>query len=182
VNATELFSSSQRVELLRYAIFKNGILSVNKTANERQLSNGLVSHFFNILSGQHIMKKVDNKFVVDDTAQTRAIKIFLTVTSIDPSIFHKYEFVRGAGIYGSSARGTNTEDSDIDLWVYVGEASDEQIASMMADIRKNYPVVSLLVLSRRRLTTLKTSEDPFYYSLIFGSVLIYGDSLESTGL
>ena len=105
-----LFSTSQRIIILQAVIFRNGSVSVNNIAYQLNLSKGLVSKYFQILLKQKIFKKVKGGLFVSDSPLVRAVKIMLNVKSIDLGIFSKYPFVTAAGLYGSCARGENTEE------------------------------------------------------------------------
>lgn len=41
--------------------------------------------------------------------------------------------MRGAGLYGSCAKGENTKDSDIDIWVKISNASELELARFSID-------------------------------------------------
>jgi len=114
-----LFSTSQRIKILEAVIFRTDSVSVNNIASQLKLSKGLVSKYFQILLKEQILKKEKGKLVVADNASVKAVKILLNVRRIDTRTFGKYPFVTAVGLYGSCARGENTEDSDVDLWVRV---------------------------------------------------------------
>ena len=170
-----LFSTSQRIKILEAVIFRTGSVSVNNIASQLGLSKGLLSKYFQILLKAQILKKEKGKLVVDDNASVKAVKILLNVRRIDTRIFSKYPFVTAVGLYGSCARGENTEDSDVDLWVRVKDVKETKIASLTSEINKKIKNAKLLFLSDKKIEKLRKEDIMFYYSLSFGSIILYGD-------
>lgn len=170
-----LFSTSQRIQILEAVIFRTGSVSVNNIASQLGLSKGLISKYFQILLKQKILKKGKGGLVVSDSPLVRAIKILLNVQNIDGRIFSKYPFVTAAGLYGSCARGENTEDSDVDLWVRVKDVEETKIASLTATINRKIKNAKILLLSDKRLEKIRKEDTMFYHSLAFGSIILYGD-------
>ena len=170
-----LFSTSQRIKILEAVIFRTDSVSVNNVASQLGLSKGLVSKYFQILLKKQILKKEKGKLVVADNASVKAVKILLNVRRIDTRIFAKYPFVTAVGLYGSCARGENTEDSDVDLWVRVKDVEETKIASLTSEINKKIKNAKLLFLSDKKIEKLRKEDIMFYYSLSFGSIILYGD-------
>ena len=170
-----LFSTSQRIKILGAVIFRTGSVSVNNIASQLGLSKGLVSKYFQILLKEQILKKEKGKLVVADNASVKAVKILLNLRRIDTRIFSKYPFVTAVGLYGSCARGENTEDSDVDLWVRVKDVEETKIASLTSEINKKIKNAKLLFLSDKKIEKLRKEDIMFYHSLSFGSIILYGD-------
>ncbi len=170
-----LFSTSQRIKILESVIFRTDSVSVNNIASQLKLSKGLVSKYFQILLKEQILKKEKGKLVVPDNASVKAVKILLNVKRIDTRIFGKYPFVTAAGLYGSSARGENTEDSDVDLWVRVKDIEESTIASLTSEVNKKIKNAKLLLLKDNKIEKLRKEDIMFYHSLAFGSIILYGN-------
>ena len=170
-----LFSTSQRIKILEAVIFRTGSVSVNNIASQLGVSKGLVSKYFQILLIQKILKKGKGGLVVSDSPLVRAVKILLNVRNIDTGIFSKYPFVTAVGLYGSCARGENTEDSDVDLWVRVKDVEETKMASLTATINRKIKNAKILLLSDKRLEKIRKEDTMFYHSLAFGSITLYGD-------
>ena len=64
MNIHKLLSSKERVKILQNIVFKDKIFGVNEVAKQLNLSKGLVSKYFNILSKEGILKKGKKGFVV----------------------------------------------------------------------------------------------------------------------
>lgn len=178
MNITDIFSTREREMILRTIIYKTGPIGVNKTAREAELSKGLVSSYLNRLVKESILEKKDGKFFVTNNIKTKAIKILLNLSRFDVNIFSGYGFVKSAGLYGSYAKGSNTEDSDIDLWILTEETGEETLAKLTGELRKNLGDVRPLYLSRDKLELLKKEDHVFYHSLVFGSMIIHGEGIE----
>lgn len=170
-----LFSTSQRIKILQAVIFRTDSISVNNIASQLGLSKGLVSKYFQILLKQKILKKGKGGLVVSDSPLVRTVKILLNVKNINTGIFSKYPFVTAAGLYGSCARGENTADSDVDLWMRVKDVEEAKIASLTSEMNKKIKNAKILLLSDKRLEKIRKEDMLFYYSLSFGSIILYGD-------
>ena len=175
MNIEKLFSTQERIAILQNIIFEEGELGVNEVAKRVGLSKGLVSKYFEILEAEGILERKKIKFSISDRKEAKALKIMLNIQGIDTEIFRRYKFVKAAGLYGSCAKGTNTESSDIDLWIKIEKAGAEKIAKLTSELRKAIKNVRVLVLDGQKIATLKKEDTLFYYSLYFGSVIVYGE-------
>lgn len=173
-----LLSTKERVKILNNILYPLQLLSVNRTAQELGISKGLVSKFFHTLYKEKILKKTKNKFIVLDNLLTRSLKILLNLNSFDAFLFKKYPFLKSVGLYGSLARGENTRDSDIDLWLLIEKTKEEYLAGLTKELKKKYPKIKPLYLTEEKLKILKKEDVVFYYSLFFGSITLYGDGIE----
>ena len=170
-----LFSTSQRIKILQAVIFRTESVSVNNIASQLRLSKGLVSKYFQILLKQKMLRKEKGKLIVSESPSVRAIKILLNIKSIDTRIFSKYPFVIAAGLYGSCARGENTEDSDTDLWVRLKDVEETKAASLTAELGRKVKNAKVLLLSDKKIEKIRKDDTMFYHSLAFGSIILYGD-------
>ncbi|MBU2638496.1 MAG: nucleotidyltransferase domain-containing protein [Nanoarchaeota archaeon] len=179
MNIHLLLSTKERVAVLRHILYEDKPFGVNKTAEEINLSKGLVSKVFNVLLKENVLKKEGAKFVLQENIHVKALRILLNLAYFDNSMFNQYKFVIAAGFYGSFAKGANKGDSDIDLWVIVKKTKEELLARLTSDLRKNYSNIKPLYLTKEKLETLKKEEPLFYHALVFGSITIYGDKIEN---
>lgn len=169
-----IFSTKQRIKILQAIIFKTGNISVNNIANQLKLSKGLVSKYFDILAKASILKKVNGKLRITDSSLVKGIKILVNIKNTDTNIFKRFSFVQAVGLYGSCAKGENTEDSDIDLWIKVGNVSEEKLAALTSKLNKAMKNVKPLFLTDKKIEKAKKEDPLFYYSLAFGSIVLYG--------
>ena len=171
----KIFSTKERIKILKAVIFSDKPSSVNAVAADVKVSKGLVSKYFDVLSKEGVAKRANTKYLIVDCSMTRGIKILLNVQSIDTAIFKKYDFVEAVGLYGSCVKGENTETSDIDLWLKIKEADDAKVAPLTAEINRKIRKVKPLFLTAKKIEKMKKDDELFYHSLVFGSIVIYGD-------
>lgn len=180
MNIPDLFSTKERIRLLEGAVYKTERLKVNEVAKGLRLSKGLVSKLFEILVKEKVLKRVKNNFLVQNNLNAKSIRILLNLGYFNLNdIFKKYKFVKSAGLYGSFVKGENTEDSDIDLWVIIEKTSEEGIARLTSELKKRYKKIRPIYLTKEKLRVLKKEDLVFYYSLVFGSIAVYGEEIES---
>ncbi|MEA1963541.1 MAG: hypothetical protein U9O41_00170 [Candidatus Aerophobetes bacterium] len=96
----KLFSTKERVKVIKEVIYSESEFGVNEIARKLKLSKGLISKYFEILTKEDALKRRRNKFFVLNTSKVKAIKIMLNTLKINSRIFKKYKFVRAAGLYG----------------------------------------------------------------------------------
>ncbi len=170
-----LTSTIQRLAILNAVVFATKPLSVNALAQQLKVSKGLVSRYLDWLVQDGLGRKIHGKFIVTTTAPlVKGLKILLTLGRLKTGVFKKYPFVQSVGLYGSSAKGENTEASDLDVWVRVKPAREADLARLTAKLRQTIGAVSVLLLSDTKLKQLKQSDPLFYHALSFGSIILYG--------
>lgn len=170
----DIFSTKQRIKILEEVVFKTSSISVNNIANQLKLSKGLVSKYFDILTKMGILKKVNGKLRITDSSLAKGIKILLNIKKVDTHIFKRLSFVQAVGLYGSCAKGEDTEDSDIDLWIKVNNVSEEKLAALTSKLNKAIKNVKPLFLTDKKIEKAKEGDPLFYNSLAFGSIILYG--------
>ncbi|MBA7466547.1 hypothetical protein ES707_01734 [subsurface metagenome] len=171
----KIFSTNERIKILKAVILNKNPLSVNAVASSLGLSKGLVSKYFDVLLMEGIVKRLNGKYIIIDSAITKAVRILLVISDIDTTIFEKFSFVKSAGLYGSCVKGENTEESDVDIWVMINDVGDEQIASLTSEINKKIKNAKPLFLTDKKLEKIKKNDELFYHSLSFGSIILYGE-------
>jgi predicted nucleotidyltransferase len=127
---------------------------------------------------ERLLRRAGTKFSVVENVRTAALRLLLNLSDLDFSVLKKSGFVKRAGIYGSFAKGTNNEHSDIDLWLLVEGASETELAGLTKVLKAMDGRIRPLYLTREKLERLKRDEKTFYHSLVFGSIDIYGDANE----
>ncbi|MBI4991436.1 nucleotidyltransferase domain-containing protein [Candidatus Gottesmanbacteria bacterium] len=170
----KIFSTKERIKILKAVIFSEQPIRVNVVAARLKISKGLVSKYFDVLLREGIAKKSNGKYLIVDSAVTKGTKILLNVADIDTGIFKKLDFVEAVGLYGSCAKGENTDESDVDLWIKVKDESDEKAASLSAQMNKKIKNVKPLFLTTKKIEKIKKGDELFYHSLAFGSIILYG--------
>jgi predicted nucleotidyltransferase len=174
MNIENILSTKERVAILRNVIYSDRQFGVNEIAGKLGLSKGLVSKYFEILEKEKILERNKGKFAVRNGREVKAIRILFNLNDINTNVLKRYKFVKAAGLYGSGSKGTNTESSDVDLWVKIEDAEDEKIAALTSALRKSVKNVRVLVLDDKKIRQLRKEDPVFYHSLYFGSVILYG--------
>ena len=172
----KIFSTKERIKILKTVIFSDQPISVNVIAARIKISKGLVSKYLDVLLREGIAKKSNGKYLIVNSPITKAAKILLNITGIDAGIFRKFDFVEAVGLYGSCAKGGNTNESDVDLWIKIKDISDEKAASLTAVMNKKIKNVKPLFLTTQKIKKMKKDDELFYHSLSFGSIILYGES------
>lgn len=175
----KIFSTKERIKILEAVIFSEKPISVSVIAAELKISKGLVSMYFDVLAKEGIAKRIKtakrSKYLITSSGITKGIRILFNTQAINSAIFRKYHFVEAVGLYGSCAKGENTESSDVDIWIKVTEAKDVQMASLTAEINRKIGKAKPLFLTAQKVRKMKKDDELFYHSLAFGSIILYGD-------
>ncbi len=170
-----VFSTKERIKILKGVIFSDQPISVNVIAARLKVSKGLVSKYLDVLLRKGITKKSNGKYLIVNSSISKGAKILLNIIDIDLGIFKKFDFVESVGLYGSCAKGENTYASDVDLWIKVKDVSDEKAASLTTLMNKKIRNVKPLFLTTEKIEKMKKADELFYHSLSFGSIVLYGE-------
>ncbi|HNX39542.1 MAG TPA: nucleotidyltransferase domain-containing protein [Methanothrix sp.] len=175
---TELFKTEERAIILHYVMFRKSFRAVD-VSRDTGVTKGLVSRYMHILEVHGLLKKRGREYSPQDGPRSRAIRLLLNLERIDLSTF-SLGSARGIGIYGSWARGTNDQESDLDVWIKADSLPEQNIlARLQRDLSlQTGSEVNLLMLTPERLERLKIEDPPFYHSLMMNCVTLKGEMLE----
>lgn len=177
----DLFSSREREKIIRLLLDNpSKPYQVREVSRNLKISSGGVSGYFSYLTKAGILKRSRNAFrVKTDHPFTKVLKIFINVSRLQTGVVNKISGMTGMGVYGSWANGTNHENSDIDMWVKTKKRVPEEIVANVSSIlsRKMKRNVQLIVLDPEKNNALRENDPIFYYSLVYGSVVLYGKSV-----
>jgi len=173
--------SKERERIIEY-ILDNPTkkIKVRELARRLRLSPAHISRTLKILARSGVFKE---NMVDLSNPYVRALKIFFNIKKLlEKNVVKILKGVEalGIGVYGSWSNGSNYEDSDLDIWMKVYKHPGERkIATLSNDMRKILDRnVQILVLTPERIDRLKREDPIFYYSLIFGSIILYGETVE----
>lgn len=177
----DIFSTDDRIKILKNILFKNNPFSQIEIVKKTNLSKGLISQYFKLLQKNNILKEVENKYMIkQNNLNVKKIKILLNLETIKINLFKRYNFIISAGIYGSYVKGENNDDSDMDIWVFTKDnINDESKMNFLKNIKKKYNNSNILFLNKDKLENIKSEDEVFYYSLVFSSILLFGEDLEN---
>ena len=84
---------------------------------------------------------------------------------------------QSAALYGSWASGTNTDESDIDIWIKTDKApSTHELNQLYSKLSsRTSSDVHILILTPEKLDDIKLNDPPFYNSLMKTSLVIEGE-------
>jgi predicted nucleotidyltransferase len=178
----KLFSTKEREKVITYLLNNpSKPHRVRDVAKRLSISLGSISVFFAILKKNKILRRSGNEFRVDATSPlAKATKLMINIIGLDIGPLKKIPGLEGVGVYGSCANGTNREGSDMDLWAKVNKSVDfDVVAAASRQLKEKMKRdVQLLILDPGKLAQLKEEDPIFFYSLIYGSVVLYGKSLQ----
>jgi len=179
----KLFSTNERIDVVRF-ILNNP----TQTFRVRNLSKKLKlspAHLSRVLKQLIKLKIVKNGVVDLQNPFVKIIKILFNLEKLDEirlveNAKRLIPNIRSIGIYGSWTTGTNYEDSDLDIWMKTDEATDERKVAKLNSIliKEIGKEITILTLWPEKIKELKEKDDIFYYSLVFGSIILYGEGIE----
>jgi len=163
--------------MLYYCLYTSDY-TVTEVSRQTGVTKGLVSRFLDYLHSQGLIEREANRFYVTNVPTTRAVKLLLNISRIEMGALHR-DWLTGLGIYGSWAQGTNTLESDIDVWIKVDENPGEmELARLQNQIKEMLSSeVNTITITPEYLKTLRQDE-PFFHSLIRTSYTLIGDGIE----
>jgi predicted nucleotidyltransferase len=173
-----IFKTRERQVILDY-VLKRDQISVTQVSSDTGISKGLVSRYLANLKQMGIINRKGQKYYVNDQALTRSIKILINLNNLRwETITEKW--ISSAGLFGSWANGTNTDESDLDIWIKVDKYPPEyKLNSFYKNLSiKSFSEINLLILTPEKLRNIKKYDLPFYNSLINSSLILEGDTLE----
>ena len=175
----ELLSTAERIKVLQHVLERRTV-GVEEVAKATGLSKGLVSKTLSLLVKEGIARKSGRKFTILETPQTRELKRFLNFMFLYPKLSSlKKDWTVSLGVYGSFARGENRPESDLDVWVFTKKPGISRSARLKREIELAVGrEVNLLLLTPNRLKALRENDPVFYYSLVYGSLVMWGDPLD----
>lgn len=172
---TYLFNSKERLKILYYCFYR-GEFTVAQVTKNTGVTKGLVSRYLNTLHKHKLLTRSKRTFVYINSSRTMAIKILLNLNKINEKKLI-YKWMTGFGIFGSWATGTNTYESDIDVWIktktYPSELELSQLQNKIKIMTESE--VNLIVLTPDKISELQQKDKPFYHSLIHDSIVLWGE-------
>ncbi|MEW5996905.1 MAG: nucleotidyltransferase domain-containing protein [Candidatus Micrarchaeota archaeon] len=168
-----LLSTKERVEIVKETVFSPEPVTVSGIAKKTGISKSAVSGLLGLMVKEKIMGRKGLAFVPLQTPQAVAVRLLFNVSAFEPGLF-SYPFVKAAGLYGSWAKGANTSESDVDIWVRVERAKTDELASMRRRIADAFPRAKVLFLDGEKIRSIREKNPLFYNSLAFGSIMLYG--------
>ncbi len=154
-------------------------VKVTEIARQLHASKGYVSKTVSNMKKDGLIK---NSLVNLGDPYVRSLKTSINLDKIRRSGIIsaiKRIGVRGAGLYGSWANGTNTEDSDIDLWLKLsGDTAAILVGGLRQQIIERLHVEpQIIILGQNKINALRKDNEVFYFTLLFGSIILMGEGI-----
>ncbi|MDI3488537.1 MAG: hypothetical protein PWR26_1254 [Methanosarcinales archaeon] len=174
----ELFKSEERLRILYYSLYQRDF-TVTQVSRETGVTKGLVSRYLNKLTEFGLLVKHGRVYRFGDSAMIRVIKLLLNLNKIDEDSL-KRDWIKGFGLFGSWAKGTNTDESDLDVWIKTETYPSEfELGKLQKKLREMVGTeVNLVVLTHQKIKELKEKDRPFYNSIVNDSIVLWGESIE----
>jgi len=175
---TSFLSNDKRDSLFRYLInHPQEPLKVRSIATKLGFAPSFVSVFLKSLRKEGLVK---NDSLDSGSPELRSWKILLNIQAISPHLnkFAKAIGAKGIGLYGSCSDGTDTPESDLDLWVKTDlPPSDIAIAKAKSLLREaTGREISVFIVTKERIISLQKTDPPLYCSLTH-SFHLWGEML-----
>jgi len=139
-------------------------------AKEAGISVGAANKYLNDLEKNDFIysKKRGRIFFYSlnqDSPVVRQFKVFLTVLSLSPLIEQIKNHSEKAILYGSCSEGTDTKESDIDLFILARDK--EEVKEAIRKYKSNRKV-SPIIMNANEFTSLAKNDKPLYDRIIRG--------------
>ncbi|MFH1752265.1 MAG: nucleotidyltransferase domain-containing protein [archaeon] len=180
MNMQVLFSTDEREKIMNYLLYNpSKEINLNEIARQVKVSPGQVHKYVSILRKLGIVKSnfLKESPLVNSLRLTQNL-VFIEKKKIVKKLKKGIPEIKGIGVYGSWAKGTNYEDSDLDVWIKIEKTpSDKNLYELKKEIEKSSKVaVDLMALTPEKLLHLKEKSESFYFSL-FDTIHLWGESL-----
>lgn len=175
-----LFSTDERERILFYLLgHPSQEINLSSLARLLKVSVGQVHKYIAIMKKLGLMKGGR----LCDTAAVRALRVILNLDIIEKKnvvklIRAELPEVKGIGVYGSWANGTNNEAADLDLWLKTAKQfKDVDVAMLRRLLEKKLGAsIDLTIVTPERMEHFREKSDSFYFAL-FNSILLWGENL-----
>jgi predicted nucleotidyltransferase len=166
-----LFSKTEW-KLLSFISERDGELYERQIAEESGISTGSANSILKGFEKAGIVKKSRAGRMLfyqrnDENPMVRQLKVVMTLNSIMPAMDKLSPLARRIILFGSCSQGTNTESSDIDLFILSNEKSQ------MRRILDAYPKIQAIILSPQEYAELEKNDRPLYERINRG-IELYG--------
>jgi predicted nucleotidyltransferase len=170
----DILSSKINQEILRFLCeHPNDSFYSSQIAQKTGFSVGGVNQALHLLAKNNLLK-TDKKgrmtFYQANASSPiiRQFKVFRTILSLDPLVKKLQPYAEKAVLFGSSAEGTNTEDSDIDLLVISNQKEDVNDA---LNKFKSKHKIQFILKSPQEYISLEKKEPVFFAEIEKGTPL-----------
>ncbi len=171
INILKIFSESN-VRILKLVAEHDG-LHIREIAEKAGINPATAHGAIKLFEEMGFVseKRIKNRkavFINKESIILGKIKSLLNIFEIlNSRSFKSLEKYGTVGIYGSFARGEDTAESDIDLWLYSNKKQDlMKLKAITRELEKRFgKEVKLLVLDDEKIKKIKKDDPEFYFRL-----------------
>jgi predicted nucleotidyltransferase len=176
---THLFKTPERLKILHEVLLLKDDITVTEIQKSTGVSKGLVSRYLNEMREEGLLERSGRNYHLLNHAITRAIKVLLNLDTLKWDGITA-EWMISAALYGSWASGTNTEESDVDIWIKTDRIpSTDELNILYKKLKtRTASEINILILTPEKLESIKITDPPFYHSLQRNSLQLEGESIE----
>ncbi|MCX6769951.1 MAG: nucleotidyltransferase domain-containing protein [Candidatus Micrarchaeota archaeon] len=175
-----LLGTDERVRLLAHLLsHPSEEIVPGALAKSAKVSRSQAHKYAGILRAQGLVRGK----MLAESPSLQAVRALLNVERLNRAgvtgiLRRRFPEARGIGIYGSFARGANSEGSDLDIWMKIGEEpADLEIAKAKKEIAgKVGAQADIVAATPQRLLRMREKSDAFYFSL-YNGILLWGEPL-----
>jgi len=161
------------MKLLRFISEKDGELYERQISKEAGVSVGSANSILRSFAKIGLVKSVRKGQMIfykrnDENPLLRQFKVFMTVNELSETISRLAPLSKRIILFGSRAEGTNTEKSDIDLFVL---SSEKEAVRRVLDAK---PKVQVILANSVEYADLEQKDKPLYERINEG-IELYGE-------
>lgn len=178
MNISELVSTPKRERLLQQLLMESRPSTLLDLARRARVSPPQAHKYMAILKKNGLVQQGHLR----DTPVLRALRlsenlVFLGKIGLVTQIRLLVPEIRGIGIFGSWAQGSNDERADVDLWIFTSkEIGDLAVGKLRRALEtKLGRKIDLAFVNIAKLGELKVKNPTFYYAL-YHSIRLWGET------
>ena len=174
-----LISTEKKLQLMEQMLYsQENKTRVRFIAKKLGMNPGYVSVIIKKMEKEGIL---ENGRIKNENPKIKALKIVLNIEKIAKAWQKMRKTgILGFGIFGSWSKGTNTESSDLDVWI---KTKNELGVAELSRIRRilkqetGAPEISIIALTNKRIKELK-NKDQLFYATLLNSFHIGGEQID----
>lgn len=180
----DLVRKNTEAKLLNFFIENpSGLFYGNEIARRLKISPGSVNYFVNRALKEGLLKKsvignahlylLNNQLNYVKQLKTANILVKIEGYKFIQALLTEDESIITVALYGSYAKGTNDEKSDIDIMI-ISQRKKDYISQTKAFKEKT---INIFWLTLNDWKMMKTKNKAFYDSVIRSNIILYGSEL-----
>mgnify|MGYP003774060237 CR=1 FL=1 len=170
------------MRILRYTSERESV-NVHSVATSTGISAPVVSRYLARLVHYGLCERKGRTISWVSSPITVELKRFMNILLVYEHLPH-LPWAKSIGLYGSWARGTNTHESDLDIWILVDEYTvdlEDTIAQFRHALSQKIGYdVHIFILTPQKLRELPSRDLPFYHEFKKDCCILRGEGIDFT--